>query len=119
MGPRAQIIAQGTRVFLSFPETIDMVQGHCLIVPNEHVLTLLDCDDDEWTEIRNFQKSVIRMFDTLNKGLYFYLILGVVFIEQVISFHSHRHAVMDCIPIPADFHADSPAYFKVTFWYLI
>jgi diadenosine tetraphosphate (Ap4A) HIT family hydrolase len=68
MGPRAQVIAQGTRVFLSFPETIDMVSGHCLIVPNEHVLTLLDCDDDEWTEIRNFQKSVIRMFDALNQG---------------------------------------------------
>jgi diadenosine tetraphosphate (Ap4A) HIT family hydrolase len=68
IGPRAQVIAQGTRVFLSFPETIDMVSGHCLIVPNEHVLTLLDCDDDEWTEIRNFQKSVIRMFDALNQG---------------------------------------------------
>ena len=113
MGPRVQVIAQGTRVFLSFPETIDMVPGHCLIVPNEHVLTLLDCDDDEWTEIRNFQKSLIRMFDAVDKGFLIFLIVGVIFMEQVISFHSHRHAVMECIPIPLDLHADSPAYFKV------
>ena len=50
-----------------------MVRGHCMIVPNEHVLTLLDCDDDEWTEIRNFQKSVIRMFDAINQGIMIYL----------------------------------------------
>ncbi len=92
MGPRAQIIAQGTRVFLSFPETIDMVQGHCLIVPNEHVLTLLDCDDDEWTEIRNFQKSVIRMFDTLNKGFYFlsYFRGRIYRTSDIFSFASSR-----------------------------
>jgi diadenosine tetraphosphate (Ap4A) HIT family hydrolase len=29
-----------------------MTPGHCMIVPYEHVLTTLDCDDDEWTEIR-------------------------------------------------------------------
>ena len=32
--------------------------------------------------------------------------------EQVITFNSHRHAVMDCIPISTDLHADAPAFFK-------
>ncbi len=40
-GPRVQVIAEGTRCYLAFPEAVDMVPGHCLIVPNEHVLTLL------------------------------------------------------------------------------
>ena len=33
--------------------------------------------------------------------------------EQVISFNFHRHAVMECIPLQAEMHADAPAYFKV------
>jgi hypothetical protein len=51
-GPRISVISEGTRCYLAFPETIDLVQGHCQIVPFEHYLTLLDCDDDEWAEIR-------------------------------------------------------------------
>jgi hypothetical protein len=45
------------------------------------------------------------MFDALDHG--------VIFIEQVINFKWHKHAVIECIPVPADAHADAPAFFKV------
>lgn len=82
-----------------------MVPGHCIIVPTEHVLTTLDCDDDEWTEIRNFQKSLIRMFDAQDQG--------VLFMEQVVNFKWHKHTVIECIPLPRGMHDDAPAFFKV------
>ena len=104
-GPRVQIISQGTRCYLAFPEAIDMIPGHCVIVPFDHVLTFLDCDDDVWTEIRNFQKSLIRMFDAIDQS--------VIFMEQVINFKWHKHTVIECIPIPVHLHADAPAFFKV------
>ena len=104
-GPRVQIIAEGTRCYLAIPDAIDMVPGHCLIAPTEHVLTTLDCDDDEWTEIRNFQKSLIRMFDAQDQG--------VLFMEQVVNFKWHKHTVIECIPLPRGLHDDAPAFFKV------
>ncbi|KAJ3044780.1 hypothetical protein HDV00_000655 [Rhizophlyctis rosea] len=102
--PRAQIAALGTKVYLAMPEVISMVPGHCLIVPVEHVLTTLECDDDAWDEIRNFQKCLIQMFSAENKG--------VIFMEQVINFKWQKHAVIECIPVPMEKWEDAPAYFK-------
>ncbi|CAM6054813.1 unnamed protein product [Sphagnum tenellum] len=50
--PRVPLVALGVKAYLTLPEVIDMVPGHCLIVPVEHVLTTLECDDDTWDEIR-------------------------------------------------------------------
>ncbi|KAI8920186.1 CwfJ C-terminus 1-domain-containing protein-like protein [Powellomyces hirtus] len=102
--PRVPIIALGTKSYLALPEVIDMVPGHSLIVPIDHVLTTLECDDQTWDEIRNFQKCLLRMFGEMKQG--------VLFIEQVINFRWHKHTVIECIPIPMDHWEDAPAYFK-------
>lgn len=46
------MIALGTRVYLSCTLHEELVPGHCLIVPIQHHLTLLEGDDDVWDEIR-------------------------------------------------------------------
>ncbi|KAJ3300710.1 hypothetical protein HK104_007611 [Borealophlyctis nickersoniae] len=103
-GPRAQAVSLGTRAYLALPDVVDMVPGHCLIVPTQHVLTTLECDDDVWDEIRNFQKCLIKMFAEENKG--------VLFMEQVINFKWQKHTVIECIPVPMESWEDAPAYFK-------
>lgn len=50
--PKAPIIAMGTRVYLSCTLTEELVDGHCLIVPIQHHLTMLEGDDDVWDEVR-------------------------------------------------------------------
>ncbi|KAJ3150952.1 hypothetical protein HDU86_006208 [Geranomyces michiganensis] len=102
--PRVPIIALGTKAYLSLPEVVDMVPGHCLIVPLDHVLTTLECDDATWDEIRNFQKCLLQMFAALNQG--------VIFIEQVINFKWHKHTIIECIPLPMEHWEDSSAYYK-------
>ena len=37
-------------------------QGHCLIVPAEHVASTRQVDEHVWTEIRNFKKCLLQMF---------------------------------------------------------
>jgi Protein similar to CwfJ C-terminus 2 len=37
---------------------------------------------------------------------------GVIFMEQVINYKWHRHAVIECIPVPHNFADDAPAYYK-------
>ena len=42
----------GTRVYLSCTLNEELVNGHCLIVPIQHHLTMLEGDDDVWDEVR-------------------------------------------------------------------
>ena len=46
------MVALGARVYLSCTLHEELVPGHCLIVPIQHHLTLLEGDDDVWDEIR-------------------------------------------------------------------
>lgn len=51
-GPQAPLVALGTRVYLTLPTEPEMADGGACIVPIEHHVNLLECDDDEWEEIR-------------------------------------------------------------------
>jgi hypothetical protein len=50
--PRAPVISMGTRAYLSRTINEDLVEGHCLIVPIQHHLSMLEADDDVWDEVR-------------------------------------------------------------------
>lgn len=50
--PKAPVIAMGTLVYLSCTTTEELVDGHCLIVPIQHHLTMLEADDNVWDEVK-------------------------------------------------------------------
>jgi diadenosine tetraphosphate (Ap4A) HIT family hydrolase len=50
--PKAPVVAMGTRAYLARAINEELVDGHCLIVPIQHHLTMLEADDDVWDEIR-------------------------------------------------------------------
>ena len=50
--PKAPVVAMGTRVYLSCTVTDELLTGHCLIVPIQHHLNMLEADDDVWDETR-------------------------------------------------------------------
>jgi len=41
-----------TRAYLSCTTYEELVKGHCLIVPIQHHLNMLEADDDTWTEVK-------------------------------------------------------------------
>ncbi|KAG2212917.1 hypothetical protein INT46_010473 [Mucor plumbeus] len=102
--PQLAMISLGTTCYLALPNVQELTPGNCLIVPIQHVPSTLDCDDDVWTEIRNFQKCLMKMFHEQGKG--------VVFMETVLNLRQQRHAVIEAIPIPYGVYEDAPAYFK-------
>ncbi|KAG1879104.1 CwfJ C-terminus 1-domain-containing protein-like protein [Suillus subluteus] len=102
--PKAPVVAMGTQVYLSCTLNEELLDGHCLIVPMQHHLTMLEADDDVWDEVRNFMKSVMRMFAEEDKGVIFY--------ETVISLKPQKHTCIECVPLPWDKYDDIPAYFK-------
>ncbi|KAI0041990.1 hypothetical protein FA95DRAFT_1500668 [Auriscalpium vulgare] len=102
--PKAPIVATGTRVYLSCTLHEELVPGHCLIVPMQHHLTMLEGDDDVWDEVRNFMKSVMRMYAEEDKG--------VVFYETVITLKWQKHTAIECVPVPWEQFDLLPGYFK-------
>jgi hypothetical protein len=57
--PKAPVVSMGSRAYLSCTTQEELVPGHCLIVPIQHHLTMLEADDDVWDEIRVYH--LIRM----------------------------------------------------------
>ncbi|KAG6910699.1 hypothetical protein DXG01_008743 [Tephrocybe rancida] len=102
--PKAPVVAMGTRVYLSCTLTDELVDGHCLIVPIQHHLSMLEGDDDVWDEVRNFMKCLMRMFAEDDKG--------VVFYETVITLKWQKHAVIEAVPLPWEQFELIPGYFK-------
>lgn len=50
--PIAPIVSLATRVYMTLPTEPEISDGGACIVPIQHRGNLLDCDDDEWEEIR-------------------------------------------------------------------
>jgi hypothetical protein len=50
--PIAPIVSLATRVYLTLPTEPEISEGAASIVPLQHRGNLLECDDDEWEEIR-------------------------------------------------------------------
>ncbi|KAL7423725.1 Pre-mRNA-splicing factor cwf19 [Cryptotrichosporon argae] len=102
--PLAAIVALGRRTYLCCTQTEELVPGHCLIVPQQHYLSSLQMDDDDWDEVRNFMKCLMRMFHAQGQGVLFY--------ETILSFRQQRHTFIECVPVPHGLFEDMPAYFK-------
>lgn len=102
--PIAPILSLATRVYLTLPTEPELSDGGAVIVPIQHRANLLECDDDEWEEIRNFMKCLIRMYHEQGRE--------VVFYENAATPHRHMHAAMQAVPIPYDLGDTAPAFFK-------
>lgn len=111
--PAAPVVALGTRTFLTLPTDPELPPPRvtignkpprlhgAVIVPIKHRNNLLECDDDEWEEIRNFMKSLTKMYHDLDKGVIFY--------EDAAR---KRHAALVAVPLEYHLVDTAPAFFK-------
>jgi hypothetical protein len=105
--PIAPVVSLATRSYLTLPTEPEISPGGAIIAPLAHRANLLECDDDEWEEMRNFMKSLTRMYHDQGREVLFY--------ENAATPHRHLHAALVAIPIPYDEGATAPAYFKEAF----
>ena len=102
--PVAPLISLATRVYLTLPTEPELGEGGAVIVPIQHRTNLLECDDDEWEEIRNFMKCLTRMYHDQGRD--------VVFYENAAAPHRKMHAAMQAVPLPYSLGETAPAFFK-------
>jgi diadenosine tetraphosphate (Ap4A) HIT family hydrolase len=102
--PVAPIISLATRVYLTLPTEPELSDGGAVIVPAQHRTNLLECDDDEWEEMRNFMKCLTRMYHDQGRD--------VVFYENAAAPQRKMHAAMQVVPLPYSLGETAPAFFK-------
>ncbi|MCJ1329289.1 hypothetical protein MMC10_005968 [Thelotrema lepadinum] len=102
--PTAPVVSLATRVYLTLPTEPELCKTGAVIVPIQHRTNLLECDDDEWEEIRNFMKSLTRMYHARDCIPIFY--------ENAARPHRHPHAALVAVPLPPHLHDQSPAFFR-------
>ncbi|KAG9232058.1 CwfJ C-terminus 1-domain-containing protein-like protein [Amylocarpus encephaloides] len=102
--PVAPLLSLATRVYLTLPTEPELSEGGAVIVPIQHRTNLLECDDDEWEEIRNFMKCLTRMYHDQGRD--------VVFYENAAAPQRKMHAAMQAVPLPYSLGETAPAFFK-------
>lgn len=121
--PTAPVVSLATRTYLTLaPESDDLARmssssssssssnggnATTLIVPTEHHANLLDLDDDEWTETRNFMKALTRHHAARGAAVLFY--------ENAAHnspAHPRHHAALAAVPLPPSAAVLAPAFFR-------
>lgn len=98
------LIAVGMNTYLCAPWHTSLTDGHCYIVPMEHVTCSLYLDENVWSEVEIFRKGLTQMFADRK--------LDVVFMETYTSVKRRTHMYIDVIPIPREEGELAPMYFK-------
>ncbi|KAM9733173.1 CWF19-like protein 2 isoform 1-T1 [Menidia menidia] len=98
------IVAIGSKVYLSVPSGVSMTEGHCLICPLQHHCSGTGMDEDVWSEIQLFRRTLVRMFESQD--------LDCVFMETHMNLRRRQHMVLECIPLPRELGDMAPIYFK-------
>ncbi|KIX04878.1 uncharacterized protein Z518_05749 [Rhinocladiella mackenziei CBS 650.93] len=105
--PIAPVISLATRTYLTLPPEPELSPQGSMIVPIQHRTNLLECDDDEWEEIRNFMKSLTRLYHDQGRDVIFY--------ENAAFPHRKPHAALTVVPLPYNLGETAPAFFKEAF----
>lgn len=101
---RATVVSSATRVYLCLAPDPPIAKGTVCIVPFEHYTNTLECDDDEWEEIRNYMKALSRMWYALNRGVIFY--------ENAVSRSHKSHAMIFAVPVPLNLQKSAAGFFN-------
>lgn len=106
--PQAPVVSLATRTYMTLPTSPEITPyGYCAtIVPIEHRFNLLECDEDEWEEIRNFMKSLTRFYYSLKPRRH------VIFYENAAHQGRKRHASLEAIPLPMKYADTASQFFK-------
>lgn len=105
--PIAPVVSLAVRTYLTLPTEPELSPLSAVIVPTQHHTNLLECDDDEWEEIRNFMKSLTRLYHDQGRDVIFY--------ENAAFPNRKPHAALNVVPLPYSLGETAPAFFKEAF----
>jgi len=112
------IISSSTHAYVCMDRFEDSVlPGQVFICPQEHLPSMTDLDDDAYTEIRNYQKCLVRFFEAQDPPR------AVIFCESSIERASKdklllgggSHAMLVAYPVELPIFSQARSFFKKAF----
>lgn len=101
---KTAVIALGTRVYLCMAPEPSIAKGSSAIIPYDHKTNTLECDDDEWEEIRNYMKMLTQMWADQGKSVIFY--------ESAVNRSMKKHASIVAVPVPRHLGENASGFFS-------
>lgn len=98
------MVSMGETAYVSLPAHEPLTDGHCLIIPIKHTTCCTQLDENEWNEMKDIQKALIKMFMSQDED--------VIFFETAMNLHRFPHMCIECIPLPKEEGDLAPIYFK-------
>lgn len=98
------MVSMGDTVYLGLPAQESLTEGHCYIIPIRHTPSSTHLDENEWSEIINMRKALVKMFQSQVKD--------VIFFECAMGLHHFPHMYIECVPLPKEEGEMTPIYFK-------
>nr|XP_045626090.1 CWF19-like protein 2 [Procambarus clarkii] len=102
--PKHLIVALGSKSYVCLPPHESLTPGHCLIVSIHHIPSSVQADEDLWSEIQDFRKSLVKMFNSRDEDC--------IFFETVKKLKYYPHMALNCVPLPKEMGDMAPIYFK-------
>lgn len=101
------------------PKRGTLLEGHCLLVPMQHTVSMTQAEEEIEIEIQMFKKSLIAM---VREGRPAYRSLRLcqfakekkepIFMETVPNLKRNRHTFIEVVPLPAAAVSIAQGYFK-------
>lgn len=102
--PKHLIVAIGTKSFLMLPRHKSLTEGHCLIIPMQHIAAGTALDEDVWSEMQVFRKTLTQMYREKDQD--------VVIMETSMRLKYFPHMFLECVPMDREIGDMAPIYFK-------
>lgn len=94
--------------YVALPRCQPLTNGHCIVIPVEHVLATTELDEDLYRELRHILRDINAAYRTK-------LDRQGIFIENAVDLESCKHTIIECIPLPPDAAANAPLYYQKEF----
>lgn len=89
---KAEIVAESNN-FIAFKDVKPKAEGHTLIVPKKHGVTLLDIPNKLGNELLTFQKNVVSFLLEKKYGDAFNIVMNNLEPAGQIVMHAHIHII--------------------------
>lgn len=98
------MVSMGETMYLCLPSSEPITDGHCLIIPIRHTPCGTQLDENEWVDLMDFRRSLVKMFAAKDED--------VIFFETSRGLHRFPHMILECVPVPKEQGDLAPIYFK-------
>lgn len=110
------ILGLTTNAYLSYQNFKQCaIQGHMIIAPIAHANSLLDVDDEVYTDIRNYQKAIVSFLDEQEEAAIFVETVANIAEKERVMLGGGGHACIEVFPLPASRLREAKSYFRKAF----